>query len=68
MSWSFSKKKKGKSSESTSPRSSIDSSRRSLGAVDGTGLHEEMPSDEQVDELFEQMLVSFVLNIVILFL
>jgi hypothetical protein len=56
---SFRKKKGHGKSGSTSPRSSIDSSsRRSQGANDVLS-DEPMPnSDDQIDELFDQMLVK----------
>lgn len=56
---SFRKKKGNVNSSATSPRSSIDtSSRRSQGANDVT-TDEPMPdTDEQIEELFDQMLVS----------
>jgi hypothetical protein len=58
---SFRKKKNHGQSSATSPRASIDSgSRRSLGPFDGK-VEENMPnSDEQIEELFDQMLVTFI--------
>lgn len=57
---SFRKKKGSGQHGATSPRSSIDtSSRRSQGATDGIN-DEPMPnSDEQIDDLFDQMLVKY---------
>lgn len=54
---SFRKKRGNGQSGATSPRSSIDSfSRKSQGATDTS--EEPMPNtDEQIDELFDQMLV-----------
>lgn len=55
---SFRKKRGASQYGATSPRASMDSSsRRSQGATDGAN-DEPMPnSDEQIDELFDQMLV-----------
>lgn len=55
---SFRKKRGAAQYGATSPRASMDSSsRRSQGATDGAN-DEPMPnSDEQIDELFDQMLV-----------
>lgn len=55
---SFRKKKNYGHSSATSPRSSIDGlSRRSQGPYEGIG-EENMPSsDDQIEEMFDQMLV-----------
>lgn len=59
FSGSFKKKKSSGHYGATSPRSSIDSSsRRSQGANDGTDAEHQPDSDDQINELFDQMLVK----------
>lgn len=59
FSGSFKKKKNSGHYGATSPRSSIDSSsRRSQGANDGMSEEPQPDSDDQINELFDQMLVK----------